>query len=211
MDKRVFIITFIVTLLLIPVISSALPQFMIEQSELINKILLGIIIFGLAYAGLDFFLPNKGIVAVIALAFSFLAVVYLAPEEILLVLSSYNVTGMALAAFLPFVVLVFFDMRLLTEKLDVGRIFLHYLLWLLFILFLIYRIVLLNSEGLANPTPFYVAFAIVLGLSAIMMAFGQRLILWLYVKTGVENINIAGEKLAALYKAQKKMAEALEK
>ncbi len=211
MNKKIIMWMFLALLVLTPVISSALPQFMVEQAELINKIVFGIIIFGLAYAGLDFFLPNKTIVTVIALAFSFLAAAYLTPEEVLLVLSSYNIAGMALAAFLPFVVLVFFDMRLLTEKLDVGRIFLHYLLWLLFILFLIYRLVLLNSAGLANPTPFYVAFAIVLGLSAIMMAFGQRLILQLYVKTGVENINIAGEKLAALYKAQKKMAEALEK
>ncbi|OGJ19046.1 hypothetical protein A3K73_04475 [Candidatus Pacearchaeota archaeon RBG_13_36_9] len=90
--------------------------------------------------------PIKWIMSAII---GFLAVGYLTPNEIWVTLSSYSALGMTLLFMLPFVILLFFTIRITAEGGAQGYFF-GLLMWIAYLLFLAYRLIMGMVFGLLD-------------------------------------------------------------
>ncbi len=103
----------------------------------------------------QFHLFGKGSVP-IAIIVGFLSTVYIAPQDIWVILVSYNALGSTLLTMIPFAILSLYTFRVIQDN-DPGKITIQRIIWGIFTLFLLYmyisgsyggKIELLSSYGL---------------------------------------------------------------
>ncbi len=86
---------------------------------------------------------EKGKIAIrgaLGILIGFLAMAYLTPSDVYILLASYSALGTVLSAVIPLIILVFFSIEMSREGGVGGRI-LSKVVWIVFIIFLIYKLV----------------------------------------------------------------------
>jgi len=122
----------------------------INVAKYILFFILGLLIFSVLR--MTNFPPVKGLQFIVSLIVSFLAVAYITPEEVFVIISTYTTLGVVLTTILPFVILCLFTVALVAPiHIDRGRnivsavslpaVLLSILMWFFFCLYSVWRLV----------------------------------------------------------------------
>ena len=124
----------------------------------------------------------------IAIPIAFLSTAYIAPKEVMSILTAYTALGVTLSVIVPFVIMIFFSAMLLSHgKTTIGKVMLQVFLWLLFGVVLLYKLIAgwasgevsvgMNITFLAMFTIFIIVFGI--------FVFNKKFRTWV-MKLGIE-------------------------
>lgn len=128
----------------------------------------------------------------LALPVSFLAVAYLTPAEVFLILTSYTSLGITLSVVLPFLIMIFGTSMLAQGKPTVMKIVLMVFSWALFTVIMAYKLIAFWAEGTRLAS---IAGLIMLGIFALSLfitIFNKNLRGW-FVNIGKEVIESSAE------------------
>lgn len=120
------------------------------------------------------FPKNMALQWLIAIPIAFLATAYIAPKEIMSILTTYSALGIALSVVVPFIVMIFFSSMLLSYgKTTVGKIMAQVFLWFVFGVVLAYKLIMGIISGEVS-----------IGLNAVfIVTFGAFIVvLFIFVK-----------------------------
>jgi hypothetical protein len=177
----------------------------------VAKIIFAILVMFMIYALLDNtgLIRHQGVRWIISLLVSFLATIYIAPEEVYGLLVSYSALGLTLGAIVPFLILLGFTFAAVRDG-SPNQIMLQWVAWIMFTIFMIYKSVVFfwfeNAGGFGNTVA-----AVTLGMSivALIMVFANKGLIemmskrWLAAEAG-----LAGNEIDSAVNMIKDLARA---
>lgn len=122
----------------------------INVAKYILFFILGLLIFSVLR--MTNFPPGGGLQFIVSLLVSFLAVAYITPEEVFVIISTYTTLGVVLTTILPFVILCLFSVALVApihvnrgrnvvSAVSLPAVLLSILMWFFFCLYSVWRLV----------------------------------------------------------------------
>ena len=137
------------------------------------------------------FPPGGGIQFVLSVVVSFLAIAYITPEEVLVIISTYTSMGVVLTTIVPFLILCFFTTALVapiaivrgatvTRAVSLPQVLLSLLMWICFCGYSAYRLILGLIDGSFSwPAVPVIIMTITTGVAMLFLFFHSRFMNWI--------------------------------
>ena len=157
-----------------------------EQGDIapnIAKIVFSVLIVFFIYALLENFrmIKNAVIRWVLSILISFLATMYLAPEEVYAMLVSYSALGLTLGSLVPFLILAGFTFSAIKSG-EPTQIILQWIAWIMFAAFMVYRSIMVFIYERANVSVTVTAILLGMAIVALFMVLFNKQIIGIIAK-----------------------------